>query len=453
MKMKILTDRKSSVDLLHGSILKSMIAFAIPLFFSNVFQQLYNTVDTVIIGYTLGDEALAAMGAAGAVYDLLIGFCFGIGNGLTIVTARSFGSGDEGRLKKSVACAVSLGAGIMAVITILSRFILYPFLRVLHTPPEIMDQSYAYVSTITLFIGVMFAYNLCAGLLRAIGNSVMPLVFLVLSSVLNIILDLFFITGLGMGVKGAAVATVIAQGVSVMCCLIYIGWKVKILIPQREHFTWDKKLYKEMLAQGLSMGFMNCVVSAGTAILQAGINSLGYLVIAGHTAARKLVQFLNMPFIAVSHTMSTFVSQNYGAGQAGRIRKAMKYSYLYGAALAGVVTVLMLFFAPVLVRLLSGSSEKVVIENGALYLQVVAPALAILAMINPTRFGLQAIGQKMLPLYSSLIELVGKILFVAFLIPKFQYMAVIFCEPVIWCFMVTELLFAFWRNPFIKEGK
>ena len=130
MKMKILTDRKSSVDLLHGSILKSMIAFAIPLFFSNVFQQLYNTVDTVIIGYTLGDEALAAMGAAGAVYDLLIGFCFGIGNGLTIVTARSFGSGDEGRLKKSVACAVSLGAGIMAVITILSRFILYPFLRV-----------------------------------------------------------------------------------------------------------------------------------------------------------------------------------------------------------------------------------------------------------------------------------------------------------------------------------
>lgn len=451
--MKTVTEKKSSVDLLHGSILKSMVIFAIPLLFSNVFQQLYNTMDTVIIGYTLGDEALAAMGAAGAVYDLLMGFCFGIGNGLAIVAARSYGSGDSEQLKRSVAAAIVIGAGTMAAITLLARFILYPFLQLLHTPPEIIDQSYAYVSTITLFIAVMFAYNLCSGFLRAIGNSVMPLVFLILSSVINIILDFLFITGLGMGIQGAAVATVIAQGVSVICCLIYIGWKSQILIPGRQHFGWDKKLYQEMLAQGFSMGLMNCIVSAGTAILQSGINSLGYLVIAGHTAARKLCQFLNMPFVAVSHAMNTFVSQNYGAGQIKRIRKAMKYAYLYGAVLAAVVTVLMLFFAPAAVRLLSGSEESVVIENGALYLRVVAPALAILAMINPTRFGLQAIGQKVLPVLSSVIELFGKILFVTILIPKFQYMAVIFCEPVIWCFMVAELLAAFWRSPVIREGK
>lgn len=451
--MKTVDGKKSSVDLLHGPVFKSMVIFAIPLLFSNVFQQLYNTMDTVIIGYTLGDEALAAMGAAGAVYDLLIGFCFGIGNGLAIVTARSFGSGAEEQLKKSVAAAIVIGACTMAVITLVSRFILYPFLRLLHTPPEIIDQSYAYVSTITLFIAVMFAYNLCSGLLRAIGNSVMPLVFLILSSVINIVLDLLFIAGLGMGVQGAAVATVIAQGVSVLCCLIYIGRKVKLLIPQKRHFKRDKALYQEMLTQGFSMGLMSCIVSAGTAVLQSGINSLGYLVIAGHTAARKLCMFLNMPFIAVSHAMSTFVSQNYGAGQIGRIRKAMKCAYLYGAALAVVVTILMLFFAPGAVRLLSGSEESVVIENGALYLRVVAPSLAILAMINPTRFALQAIGQKILPVLSSVIELFGKILFVAFLIPKFQYMAVIFCEPVIWCFMVAELLAAFWRSPVIREGK
>ena len=451
--MKTVAERKSSVDLLHGPILKSMVIFAIPLLFSNVFQQLYNTMDTVIIGYTLGDEALAAMGAAGAVYDLLMGFCFGIGNGLAIVAARSYGSGDSEQLKRSVAAAIVIGAGTMAAITLLARFILYPFLQLLHTPPEIIDQSYVYVSTVTLFIVVMFAYNLCSGFLRAIGNSVMPLVFLILSSVINIILDFLFIAGLGMGIQGAAVATVIAQGVSVICCLIYIGWKTQILIPGRQHFGWDKKLYQEMLAQGFSMGLMNCIVSAGTAILQSGINSLGYLVIAGHTAARKLCQFLNMPFIAASHAMNTFVSQNYGAGQIRRIRKAMKYAYLYGAVLAAVVTVLMLFFAPAAVRLLSGSEESVVIENGALYLRVVAPALAILAMINPTRFGLQAIGQKVLPVLSSVIELFGKILFVTFLIPKFQYMAVIFCEPVIWCFMVAELLAAFWRSPVIREGK
>lgn len=450
--MKSLTKSSSSVDMLHGPILKSMLIFAIPLFFSSVFQQLYNTMDTVIIGHTLGDEALAAMGAAGAVYDLLMGFSFGIGSGLAVVTARSFGSGDMDYLKKSVASSIVIGAGITVTITVLVRFILYPFLKVLNTPAEIIDQSYEYVSTITLFIVVMFAYNLCAGLLRAIGNSVMPLVFLILSSVLNIVLDLLFITRLYMGVRGAAAATVIAQGVSVACCLIYIAKKAKIMIPEKEHFVWDKNLYQEMLAQGLSMGFMNCIVTAGTAILQSGINNLGYLVIAGHTAARKLFRFLMMPNIAMNQTVSTFVSQNRGAGQAGRIRKGVKYAYVYGVVTATLATVLMMFFAPTAVRLISGSSESVVIENGALYLRVVSPCLAILGVLNPTRQGLQAIGQKILPILSSVIELFGKILFVMIMIPRFQYMAVIFCEPVIWCFMVAELVPAFWRNPLIRSG-
>ena len=450
--MKTLTYKNSSVDLLHGPVLKSMLIFAIPLFFSNVFQQLYNTMDTVIIGHTLGDEALAAMGAAGAVYDLLMGFALGVGNGLAVVTARSFGCGDREYLKKSVASAIVIGVCITAAITVLVRFILYPFLEVLNTPADIIDQAYDYVSAITLFIAVMFAYNLCAGLLRAVGNSVMPLVFLVLSSILNIVLDLFFITRLHMGVRGAAAATVIAQGVSVVCCLIYIGKRAKMLIPERKHFVWDKGLYREMTAQGLSMGFTSCIVTSGTAILQFGINNLGYLVIAGHTAARKLFQFLLMPNIAINQTVSTFVSQNYGAGQVERIRKAMKCAYLYGVVTTFIASVLMFFFAPTAVKLLSGSSESVVIENGALYLRVVAPCLIILGLLNPTRQGLQAIGQKILPVLSSVIELVGKILFVAVLIPKFQYMAVIFCEPVIWCFMIAELLPAFWCNPFIRTG-
>ncbi len=450
--MKTLTYKNSSVDLLHGPVLKSMLIFAIPLFFSSVFQQLYNTMDTVIIGHTLGDEALAAMGAAGAVYDLLMGFALGVGNGLAVVTARSFGCGDREYLKKSVASAIVIGVCITAAITVLVRFILYPFLEVLNTPADIIDQAYDYVSAITLFIAVMFAYNLCAGLLRAVGNSVMPLVFLVLSSILNIVLDLFFITRLHMGVRGAAVATVIAQGVSVVCCLIYIGKRAKMLIPERKHFVWDKGLYREMTAQGLSMGFTSCIVTSGTAILQFGINNLGYLVIAGHTAARKLFQFLLMPNIAINQTVSTFVSQNYGAGQVERIRKAMKCAYLYGVVTTFIASVLMFFFAPTAVKLLSGSSESVVIENGALYLRVVAPCLIILGLLNPTRQGLQAIGQKILPVLSSVIELVGKILFVAVLIPKFQYMAVIFCEPVIWCFMIAELLPAFWCNPFIRTG-
>lgn len=451
--MTTMTKKKFDVDLLHGPILKAMLAFAVPLFFSAVFQQLYNTVDTVIIGHTLGDEALAAMGAAAAVYDLLNGFALGIGNGLAIVTSRSFGSGDTDYLKKSVATSIVIGVCVTAVMTVAVRFILYPFLKVLHTPEEILDQSYTYISTITLFIGVMFAYNLCAGLLRAIGNSVMPLVFLILSSLLNIGLDFFFITQLAMGVRGAAVATVLAQGVSVLACLVYIRKRAGILIPKRIHFVWDKALYQEMLAQGFSMAVMSSIVSAGTAILQSGINSLGYLVIAGHVAARKLFSLLMMPYIAISQTISTFVAQNYGAGQMGRIRRALKYSYLCGAVLTAGITLFTIPLAPVMVRLLSGSSEAVVIENGALYLRVVAPCLAILALLNPTRFALQCIGNKILPIASSVIELIGKYLFVVFLIPGFQYMAVIFCEPVIWLFMDVELLWAFWSNPKVRAGK
>lgn len=451
--MRIPAHKSSSVDLLHGPILRSMLVFAIPLFFSGVFQQLYNTMDTVIIGHTLGDEALAAMGAAGVVYDLLMGFALGIGNGLAIVTARSFGSGDIQQLKRSVAASVVIGVCITVVITILVQFILYPFLELLHTPVQIIGQSYRYIATITLFIAVMFAYNLCAGLLRAIGNSVMPLVFLILSSILNIGLDLFFITRLQMGVQGAAVATVIAQVVSVTACLIYIGRKAEILIPGRMHFIWDRKLYLEMLAQGLSVGLMNSIIGAGSAVLQSGINGLGYLVIAGHTAARKLFQFLMMPYIAISQTISTFVSQNRGAGQALRIRKAMMCSYLCGLAVSAAATIFMLFFAPAVVSLLTGSHESVVIQNGALYMRVVAPCLTILGFLNSTRMGLQAVGKKILPLLSSVIEMVGKILFVILFIPRFQYMAVIFCEPVIWCFMVAELLPAFWLDSFIRSGK
>ncbi len=445
--------KPSGVDLLHGPIFGPMFRFAMPLFLSSIFQQLYNMADTVIVGHTLGDTALAAMGAATPAYDLLIGFAFGIGGGLSLVTARSYGSKDENLLKRSVASSLVIGAVITLVLTLLTRAIITPFLKLLNTPPEIIGEAYQYVSTITLFMGVMFAYNLCAGMLRAIGNSVMPLVFLVISSITNIVLDILFIRHLNMGIVGAAAATVIAQGLSVVLCLIYIVKKARILIPEKKHFAFDAGLYKEMTAQGLSMALMHCLVSAGSAILQAGINNLGYLIIAGHTAARKLYQLGMMLFSAMTQTVSTFVSQNRGANQVGRIRKAMKSAYLYNACATLAITVFLWIFAPFMVRLISGSSETVVLENGARYLRVVAPFYFVLGLVNCTRNALQAIGQKILPLGSSIIELIGKILFAALLIPKYKYAAVIFCEPIIWCLMAVELLIAFWKNPYIKAGR
>ncbi len=444
---------KANVDLLHGPIFQSLILFAIPVFISSVFQQLYNTVDTMIVGNYLGDSSLAAIGSCTSIYDLLVGFALGIGNGLAIVTARSYGSSDEQLLKKSVAASLVIGIGSSLLITIVGTIILRPLLQVLNTPADIIDEAYSYISWITYFIVIMFAYNLCAGMLRAIGNSVMPLVFLVVSSVLNIVLDILFITRLNMGVTGAAIATVISQGLSVVFCLIYIFKKTRLLIPQKEHFAYDGPLYREMIGQGYSMGLMGSIVSMGSVILQSGINGLGTLVIAGHTAARKIYMFFNLPFTSLSMAVSTFVSQNKGANQGKRIRTAMRDCYICDFVMAAAVTVFLLFMAPTLVKVISGSSEPVVLNNGAMYLRIVGPFYAVLGVLMQTRSALQGIGQKMLPLVSSVIELLGKILFVRIFIPKFAYMAVIFCEPTIWCVMTIQLLYAFYTNDFIRAAK
>ena len=441
---------QSDVDLIHGPIFQSLMIFALPLLVSNIFQQLYNTVDTMVVGNYLGDVSLAAIGTCTSIYDLLVGFALGIGNGLAIVTARSFGSQDKELLKKSVASSLVIGVMVSLALTIIGMTFLYPLLEILNTPLDIIQEAYSYISVIVLFIFVMFAYNLCAGLMRAIGNSVMPLVFLIVSSLLNVILDILFITQFHMGIQGAAVATVVSQGVSVVLCIIYIFKKTQILLPSKKHFQIDEELYKELLGQGFSMGFMSSIVSAGSVILQYGINNLGYLIIAGHTAARKLYMFFNMPFTAMAIGISTFVSQNRGANQRERIQKAMKYAYIYDVIMAAIVTMIIFIFGSSLVKLISGSSESVVLENGTLYLMMVGPFYAILGILMQTRYALQGLGQKLLPLISSVIEFIGKIIFVFVFIPQFQYIAVIFCEPVIWCVMCLQLVYSLYTNPYMK---
>lgn len=441
------------VDFLRGPIFSSLLIFAIPLLISNIFQQIYNVADTMIVGHFLGDTSLAAIGACSAIYDLLIGFALGIGSGLSVVTARSYGSGDRELLKRSVACSIVIGLVTSAVIGLGGSLILRPLLELLHTPAEIIHQSYSYIATITLFTVVMFAYNLCAGFLRAIGNSVMPLVFLIFSSVVNILLDILFITRFHMGVQGAAVATVIAQGLSAVLCVAYILLRCPLLVPQKEHFRYDRRLYSELTAQGLSMGFMSSIVSVGSVILQSAINDLGTLIIAGHTAARKLFSLFTMPISTMAMAIATFVSQNKGANQSRRIRQAMKCCYLFDFLSTAIIVLVLLLFAPQLVQLISGSTAPTVLANGARYMRIASPFYFVLGILVQVRNALQGIGEKMLPLISSIIELVGKILFVALLIPHFQYEAVIWCEPVIWCVMTAQLLISFYTCPFMREAK
>ncbi len=441
------------IDMLNGPIFKSIVLFAIPILISSVFQQFYNTMDTYIVGKYLGDTSLAAIGSVNSVFDLINGFALGIGNGLAIVTARAYGSGNHTLLKKSVAGSIVIGVLSSIIITIISLLFLKPLLVLINVPSNVLNEAYSYIFWIVLFLTVMFAYNLAAGLLRSIGNSFVPLLFLIFSSLLNIGLDILLITTFNMGVAGAAIATVIAQGISVILCIIYILKSTKILIPSREHFKYEKDLYNELLGQGYAMAMQSAIVNSGSVILQSGINGLGQYTIAGHTAARKLYMFCNMPFVSMGQGIATFISQNKGANNPQRIRQAMKDAYIYDFIVAGILTVLLFFFAPAMVKFISSSSNPTVIGNGSLYLRIVAPNYAILGILMQTRSALQGIGQKLLPLISSVIELVGKIIFVIIFIPIYKYMAVIFCEPVIWIVMTIYLLIVFWRDPFIKSGK
>ena len=442
-----------NVDLMHGPIFQRLVIFMLPIFVSNLFQQLYNTVDTMIVGNVLGDTALAAIGSCGSIYELLVGFGLGIGNGLAIVAARSYGAQDDDLLKKTVAGSLVIGLIASLCITLAGAVGLRPLLVLLDTPAEILEDAYRYIIVIDYGVIVMFAYNLCAGLLRAIGNSFMPLVFLLLSSGLNILLDLLFIAKMGMGVQGAAVATVISQGVSVLLCILYVFAKVKLLLPEKRHFKVGQHLYWELFSQSISMGLMSSIVSAGSVVLQYGINGLGTLVIAGHTAARKMFMFTDMPLLSMASAGSTFVSQNCGAGQPDRVRKGMKEIYLYSVVVAILAVLLMRAAAPWMVAFVSGSSEPVVLENGARYLLWNAPFYAVLGVLLSTRYALQSLGNKVLPLFSSVIELVGKIIFVLLLIPKFAYNAVILCEPIIWCFMAVYLVTVYLHDPFVFPKK
>lgn len=445
--------RSLSVDLLSGPIMKNLLFFMIPILISYIFQQLYNTVDTAIVGHYLGEQSLAAVGASVAVFDLMVGFAQGLGNGVCIVVSRAYGAGDERELKKAVAGALVIGAITIAVLTLLSLLGLGPLLRLLGTPQIIFDEALSYIRIIGGCILVMFTYNLLSSLLRAIGNSAMSLVFLIFSSVLNVFLDILLVAGTGLGVRGAAYATVIAQGISAMLCAFYLMRRARILIPHRQDFDCGRELYLELAGQGYAMAFMSSVVNVGSVILQSGINSLGEIVIAGHTTARKIFMLSALPGISMGMAVSTFVSQNRGAGQRDRIIRGMKQTYIYDLA-CGLVTVLFLFlFGERLAEAVSGSSNPVLIANVAAYVRFAAVFSGILAVLHGTRMALQGLGEKKTPLVSSFIELAGKYLFTWLLVPRMGYTAVILCEPLIWCVMTAHLIYAFFTNPYIRSGE
>jgi putative MATE family efflux protein len=441
---------KTNIDLLSGNILKSLLVFAVPVFLSNMFQSLYNTADMVIVGHFLGEMSLASIGSSSVIYELLIGFAIGVGGGFGIVVARNYGTGDRDLLKRTVAGAVVFGCLLTVFISIMASIFLMPLLRLLNMPPDIINSAYSYISVLISCAFVLFIYNFCSGLLRAIGNSTMPLIFLIISSLLNVGLDLLFITKLNMDIRGVAQATVVAQGVSAALCLVYIFRKCPILVPRWEHFRYDAALFKELITQGISMGLMMSIVSLGSFVLQRALNGQGYLIIAGHVAARRINGFCMMPIPSIAIALSTFVSQNRGANQLDRIRKGVRYGNLIAIAWCVFISIVLMFSSAALIRLLSGSNEKIIIENGVLYIMITSPSYMVLGILLNLRLALQDIGEKIIPVITSVIELVGKIIFAFFIVPALGYLGVIICEPSMWCIMLLLLLYSFYTNPYIR---
>ncbi len=324
-------------------------------------------------------------------------------------------------------------------------------LLLLGTPLDIILDCYDYISIITYLCGVLFAYNLLSGMLRAIGNTFIPLIFLVVSSLLNIILDIVFITHFNMGIKGAAWATIIAQFFSAVLTLVYILKCAKILVPEKVSFRPEKRLYKDLTEQGLSMACMGSIVSAGTVILQSAINNFGTYIIAGHISARKLFSITNIPIITLGMASSTFVSQNLGAGKIDRIKKGVKASIIITVVWAVIMIVVVPFTANTIVAFISGSNNSEVLDYGAKYIMFMTPLFLVLGGLIVIRNALQGLGSKVLPLVSSVIELAGKILFTLYIIPVTGVWGVIMCEPLIWCVMFLQLGFVYLNHPVLKR--
>lgn len=426
--------------LTEGTPWKQILLFSIPIFWGNVFQLLYSLVDTKIVGSTLGTEALAAVGSVSTLHTLMTGFLNGLTLGFSLITAMCFGAKNRKRLKKTFAAAISLGVLTTLALVLMLMIFLHPVLNLLHVPQAQFEMAYAYISVLIVGLFATLFYNLCANTLRAIGDALTPLIFLIVATVSNIGLDYLFILGFQMGVQGAAYATVLAQLLSVVLCLIRIFRKFPILHIQKEDFRFDRELMAEMYKSGLSMGLMSCLVGIGTILLQSAINALGTTVIVAHTAARKVFELVSLPNSVLGSAMATYCGQNYGARRFDRIRQGIRASLIIAAVWAVVVFLICHTIEGKLIQFVASTTNPDVIYWGSTYLKVDMSFIVICGVIVILRNSMQGFGDRVIPVFSSCIELAGKIIFAFVFAPMFAYWGIIWAEPMVWIAMVIPLI-------------
>lgn len=424
-------------NMTQGNVLKIMLSFGFPILLGNLFQQFYNFTDLIIVSRNIGVEALEGVGATASLTELIIVFINGLTNGFSIIIAQYFGAGDEKNVRRSVAATLTMSVVFTVIMTALSLFFIRDILKLLHTPDTVMENAYDYISVLLMGLIFTMAYNMCANILRAIGNSAAPLIFLVISTFLNIGMDLLFVVVIPMGIRGAALATVLAQLISAILCFIYIMKKCPEIHLSGKDFSFDKNLLGKMLSTGFSMAMMLAIVSLGSVILQSGINDLGEETIAAHISARKVISLFMMPIAVIGSACATFTSQNYGAGNMERVFEGIKKGMLLGILWSTVSLLLLFPFTEQFVLLIidkEDANNLFLIETATKYVRISVPCFYVLIFLIVLRNALQGMGRRIVPIIVSVTELIGKIVAIRLLVPMLGYLGVCITEPIIWTF-------------------
>lgn len=431
-KIRSVEMKSAQNDMTVGNPMKIILGFTLPIFIGNVFQQFYNMADAVIVGKFVGNKALAAVGSTGTIMFLIYGFVVGMTAGFTVLTAQKFGAGDMKGMRKTVAGAGILSFVVGALLTILFMAFMKPLLILMNTPSDIFADAYSYIMIVSGGILAQMLYNLLSSILRALGNSKLPLVFLIISALLNIVLDLAFIVGFGMGAKGAAVATVIAQGVSGILCLFYIIAKIPILHLKREDLYVGSTIYKNQLRIGVPMALQYSITAIGTMMVQSSLNILGSTLVAAYTAAGKIEQVVTQAYVAMGTTMATYAAQNMGAGSVKRIREGFKACTVIGVVYSFVAAGFIMTVGKYMTYLFVSEDVDIIMNSVDIYLKCIGIFFIPLAVVNIYRNGIQGLGYGLLPMMAGVAELIGRGVVAVIAGAKRSYPGVCLAGPAAW---------------------
>lgn len=440
-------------DMTSGKPIKLIWNFTIPLLIGNLFQQLYNMADTFIVGRTIGVHALASVGSTGSIIFLILGFANGLTAGLAIPLAQRYGAKDYLGVKRSFYVSILISAVVAILLTILSMIFCRQILEVMQTPAEIIDGAYDYLMVIFAGIFSSMAFNLLSNIFRSIGDAKTPLYFLVIACIMNIILDVVFIAGFGMGVEGAGYATVLSQIFSALACIIYIWKKIPILRLNSKDFVAESSDVREHVRISFPMAFQSSIIAIGAIIIQITLNQLGATAVAAYTAAQKIDQVAILPMMSFGVTMATFVAQNYGAKKYDRIWRGVRDCIKLSLTFAISVGIILNVFSPIFIRAFVGVGHEEVVELGAIYFITNGTMYSLLSLLFIYRYTLQGVGKTFTPTVAGIMELCMRAFAAVVLSNLYGYTGATMANPLAWLGSLIPLMIAYYlfKNKFLKE--